>query len=143
MEFGKLGTTLGETNVYDEFKNPLLEVGVPSANQWGLVTGIMAPRWYAKPLIAQVVAQAVGGSVVTYPWQSFMHTPGYTMLGIKVGENAPVIAGVLCDILGNDAYYSTARLKSGAICEALGVAFDPGLADKLFNAVLPFIPVAA
>ena len=142
MTFGKLGTTFGDTNVYDEFKNPLLEVGVPNANQWGLVTGIMAPRWYAKPIAAQVVAQAVGGKVVTYPWQSFMHTPGFTMLGIQVGENV-VIAGVLCDILGNDAAWPTVAQKSGAVCAALGIPYDVTLADKLFNAVEPYVPVAA
>lgn len=136
MELGKLGTvTDSEGNAqYRPWENPLLQHGVLGINPVGFGATPMNPGTFATPAAAAALARALGGLVVADPMSARWNVTA-RVLAVQLENGAIVNAGALCSILGNDCAFANARMKSGAICELLGVPFDATVADQLYNAV--------
>lgn len=136
MELGKLGTiTDGEGNSrYDARRNPLLQPAVISYNPFGWGANLMNPDTYATAPAALAIAKLLNGSVVTDPISARFNASA-KMLAVQLPDREPVNAGAICAILGNDCAFANERMKSGAICELLGLPYDPTLASNLYRAL--------
>lgn len=149
---GQLGTTTDSegTTSYQALRNPLLVGGVIGINDNGS-SNPMNPNTFAQGLVADAIAGALGGEVVNDPqaenWKVFriqVTDDGQwstlvpvRVLAVQIPDRlGPMNAGYICDILGNDVAYGSARMKSWEICSILDLPFDPSMADTLYRAVM-------
>jgi len=128
--FSNLGSTPNSPDptggqTYDPLSNPLLTPQVSSTDLNGtLVTQKTSPT--ATLSAAQQFAQVLGGTVVQLqaPWSNT--APVY---GIEMPGGQMIDATTIANILGNNAAYPGAAVKSGEIAKLLGVQYSPGMAN--------------
>jgi hypothetical protein len=93
----------------------------------------MNSSYFATPEAAAAIAKVVGGEAIPDPMMApFTFTA--KSLAIRMPNGIVVNAGLICAVMGNDAYYANAGTKSGEICNMLQLPFDANLADRLFEA---------
>jgi len=110
---------------YNPMANPLLTPQTSSTDLNGtLVTQNTSPTVTASA--AQQFAQVLGGTVVQLqtPWSSA--APVY---GIELPGGQVVDGTAIANILGNNAAYPGAAVKSGEIAKLIGVQYAPGMAN--------------
>jgi hypothetical protein len=128
--FSNFGTTPngpdpagGQT--YNPMANPLLTPQTSSTDINGtLITQNTSPTVTASA--AQQFAQVLGGSVVQLqtPWSNL--APVY---GIELPDGQLLDATAVANILGNNAAYPSAAVKSGEIAKLMGVQYTPAMAN--------------
>lgn len=151
MIFNKLGTAPNNEGgfTYDAYKNPLLIPFIMGNNTpWGRVASPMNPATFASFSAAAAIAAVLGGTVVPDPtasnWNLLLNGtkfPNDQVFAIARPGKAPVNAGYICDVMGNDIAYPTADAKSAAICrDSLHEeSVDWSLAERLFSAFASFL----
>ena len=115
--------TGGQT--YNPMSNPLLTPQTSSTDINGtLVTQNTSPTVTAAA--AQQFAAVLGGTVVQVqtPWSN--SAPVY---GIEMPGGAVIDGTAIANILGNNAAYPSAAVKSGEIAKLAGIQYTPALAN--------------
>jgi hypothetical protein len=90
------------------------------------------PNYYATPAAAQQFADALGGQVVHDPTAASFDQ-NQPMLAVRLPDGTTVNAGAIAQVLGNDAAYGNANVKSGEIAKLFGAQYQPGIAEALMN----------
>lgn len=150
MTFNRLGTSPNNEGgyTYDNSKNPLLVQHIMGNNSpWGRYPSPMNPATFASFPAASAIAAVLGGVVVPDPqasnWNLLLFGqkfPNDHVFAVALPGKAPINAGYICEVMGNDIAYPTAHAKSKAICEdSLKEAVDWSLADRLFDAFSAFL----
>jgi hypothetical protein len=125
--FGSTPNTSDPTGgqTYNPMANPLLTPQSSSTDLNGtLVTQNSSPTVTASA--AQQFAQVLGGTVVQIqtPWSNAAPVYGIELPGGQVLDGTAI-----ANILGNNAAYPSAAVKSGEIAKMMGVQYTPALAN--------------
>jgi hypothetical protein len=125
--FGSTPNSLEPTGgqTYNPLSNPLLTPQISSTDINGtLVTQNTSPTVTASA--AQQFAPVLGGTVVQIqtPWANV--APVY---GIELPDGQVIDATAIANILGNNAAYPSAAVKSGEIAKLMGVSYTPAMAN--------------